>query len=973
MEKLWKKMSLAVVLLFSLMIFAPYPALAGYAPASGTPTLTYGADGNYTVSSVDDLNKLRSDIDNGIDYSGQHVVLTQDIDVSSGNLSSFPSNNAFNGVFNGRFHTINGYTDAKSGLFGVVDKNGIVENVKVDGNVNISDKTGIITRTKGAYSYGLIANVSAGIITRCSTTGTIKNTGSGMSIAGIVGTSYYKDSETNTYLKGSIDNCYSNLTFDNESSSQGVGRAGISITPGMSIKHSYFYGKFMYQNQPDVGSSIYPIMKTSITPGLTVETCAYDNDVLGSPTLLPNGSPVVYTTQQMKDKDSFTALGFDFDKTWMIDPSVNNGYPYLNPDNESKVPAKIPVDIKITAEDKVYVPGAGSVKTTDDSLKAQIADVSVVPESDGDADLISQYDVSAAYDGDAYFNAPTIGDVPLNIDSKNIKISFTPNDDYDFVVGKVVSATGKLKDDGTAAPTEDEEKQQIEDAKMAENILYSKLKVGQGAVPSFQWTGDRSTVSGKEGSILLNDYDWDVFSSARSGYKVRDGYYNDWFTAVKDELKRMEKQGINVQDVKMTEWEKLVLAITAIGYDPRDITYDGADLIDIISNKNYLNASNQYFTPQYAVLALNSYNYIDSVPKDENHIDESYLDGLIHSWAASAKGTTAADGSTVVSNSAPDMAVMLVQPIAAYYDQNKNAQDGDTYYDVKVGMEHCFDQFSNSQTYRGSFWGGYTDMGSGIIDLNNPWTNAQIYMTLGMAKANIFDSKYIKDGKTMIDAALQGFDVEKGTTIYDNSTYEPAQICRGIDSLVRVYEGRNSIFDCTDVTDSTVPVNNAVEALPAVDNITSSDKAQVDAAKASYDALSAPKKASISQDKADKLTAAEEKVSGNEDTQTIKVTNLLPDVSYRLGDDAKASVKAENLSDSDKDVSLIAALYDNNDKFISYASGKQTIKAGGSSVLTSMLKIPAEGIYKLKAFVWDSLESMNPLSNVIDIPVSNDN
>jgi hypothetical protein len=103
------------------------------------------------------------------------------------------------------------------------------------------------------------------------------------------------------------------------------------------------------------------------------------------------------------------------------------------------------------------------------------------------------------------------------------------------------------------------------------------------------------------------------------------------------------------------------------------------------------------------------------------------------------------------------------------------------------------------------------------------------------------------------------------------------------------------------------------------------------------------------------------------------VTNLLPDVSYRLGDDAKASVKAENLSDSDKDVSLIAALYDNNDKFISYASGKQTIKAGGSSVLTSMLKIPAEGIYKLKAFVWDSLESMNPLSNVIDIPVSNDN
>lgn len=976
MEKLWKRMSLAVVLLFSLMIFAPYPALAEDAPAPGTPTLTQ-TDGNYTINSVGDLNKLRSDIDNGIDYAGKKVVLTQDIDVGSA-LNPFTTNKEFNGIFDGRFHTISNYTDAASGLFGIVGKNGIVENVKVDANVVISDASKLIKANSTLMTpgyYGLIANEADGTVVRCSVTGKIqsnakRSSSKGPFIGGIIGNGSMYFSDTGTYVNGQISDCLSNVTFDNESQSSTAmpNFAGIIYGVGTSsgryskIEHSYFYGQFMGNDQlkePIIGKD------QSIA-----ETCAYDSDVLGTSNIY--GNPKGYTTDQMKNKDSYIVLGFDFDKTWMIDPSVNDGYPYLNPDNENKVPAKITVDVKITAEDKIYAPGAGqdpfNLKTTDDSLKAQIADVSVVPESDDDADLISQYDVSAAYDGNAYFNAPTIGDVPLNIDSKNIKISFTPNDDYDFVVGKVVSATGKLKDDGTAVPTEDEEKQQIEDAKTAENILYSKLGVGQGAVPSFQWTGDRATGSGNEGSILLNDYDWNVFSSARSGYKVRDGYYDDWFAAVKDELKRMEKQGINVQDVKMTEWEKLVLAITAVGYDPRDITYNGENLIDIISNKNYLNKSVQYFSWQYAVMALTSYDYMDSIPQDGDHIGKADIDSTIHDEAKTALGTKGADESKVLANSVTDMWIMGFQPIAAYYDAN--AKEGDEYYDVKQAMDHVFDQISNSQAYSGSFWGGYTDIGGGTIDLNNPWTNAQVYMTLGMAKVNPFDSKYVKDGNTMIDAALQRFDVENGTATYDNNTYEPAQIGRGIDSLVRVYEGRNSIFDCTDVTDSTVPVNNAVEALPAVDNITSSDKAQVDAAKASYDALSAPKKASISQDKADKLTAAEEKVSGNEDTQTIKVTNLLPDVSYRLGDDAKASVKAENLSDSDKDVSLIVALYDNNDKFISYASGKQTVKAGDSSTLTSMLKIPAEGIYKLKAFVWDSLESMNPLSNVIDIPVS---
>jgi hypothetical protein len=425
---------------------------------------------------------------------------------------------------------------------------------------------------------------------------------------------------------------------------------------------------------------------------------------------------------------------------------------------------------------------------------------------------------------------------------------------------------------------------------------------------------------------------------------VRSGYYDDWFENVKKGLKNMEEAGITVQDVKMTEWEKLVLAITAIGYDPRDVTYNGENLVDIISNKKY--KSHQYFTPQYAVLALNSYGYINSVPEDGNHIDKNYLDERIHAWAENVTKAKDVEGSDVLGNTAPDMWIMAFQPIASYY--NPNAQSGDEYYDVKEAMDYAFNQISNAQTYMGSFWGGIPG------DYNNAYTNAQVYMTLGMAKQDVFDRKYIKNGNSIVAGALQNFDLVNGKIKGGMSSYEPAQVCRGLDSLVRAYEGRNSIFDCRDVENSTVPVNNAIEALP--DAITSKDEEKINAAKVLYDALGSAKQASIAQSTKDKLAAAERKVG-----QTVEISD--PDASYK-----KVSVKAKNVSDSSQNVSLITALYDETGKFITYVSGEQKVEAGRSSTLSNMLKIPEEGIYKIKTFVWDSIEGMKPLSNVIDMP-----
>lgn len=102
---------------------------------------------------------------------------------------------------------------------------------------------------------------------------------------------------------------------------------------------------------------------------------------------------------------------------------------------------------------------------------------------------------------------------------------------------------------------------------------------------------------------------------------------------------------------------------------------------------------------------------------------------------------------------------------------------------------------------------------------------------------------------------------------------------------------------------------------------------------------------------------------------SIVIINLTTATEFKLGNDANVSINVVNNSKKDQSVILVEALYDNNNQFVNYVSANQTIKAGDSSILTGRMKLPQTGIYKLKAFVWDSMEAMNSLSNTIEIPI----
>ena len=283
---------------------------------------------------------------------------------------------------------------------------------------------------------------------------------------------------------------------------------------------------------------------------------------------------------------------------------------------------------------------------------------------------------------------------------------------------------------------------------------------------------------------------WLIFTAARAGYTPHDGFNAECFAAFEQKYKDSEKvdsagkplnEGFDANDVA-----KDALAITAMGYDARNVA--GYNLIEMLTNGK--NPSDGYFVGQVSEFAIDSYQYL---PGQE----ASY----IHDLAAKALTGTVTHSDPLI-----DMYVMEFQPIAAYYDPN--AKEGDQFYDVKQAMEKVFiPYFSAHQGYTGLLYSG--------ISYNNPWSNAQSFIMLGMGNVNLFQTSFIKNGYTMLDillATTESFSADEG------------QIARGYEALVRSYRGEKQIFDCTDMVNSTVKVNNAIVALPAVDTITSNNK-----------------------------------------------------------------------------------------------------------------------------------------------------
>ncbi|WP_336772063.1 S-layer homology domain-containing protein [Paenibacillus sp. MMO-58] len=223
--------------------------------------------------------------------------------------------------------------------------------------------------------------------------------------------------------------------------------------------------------------------------------------------------------------------------------------------------------------------------------------------------------------------------------------------------------------------------------------------------------------------------EWTVLGLARSGMPVPDSYYANYFSNVEQAVK---EKGGKLHSVKYTEYDRVILALTAIGKDIHHVA--GYDLAKPLAD--YETVIKQGINgPIFALIALDSKGY--SIPADSSvktqTTKELLTDFILNreiaggGWALGEKPTEAD----------PDITAMVLQAFAPYYNANPT---------VKAAVDRGITWLSKAQQADGGYVSG------GAI---NSESSAQVVVALtALGIDPQTDSRFVKNGHSVLDALL---------------------------------------------------------------------------------------------------------------------------------------------------------------------------------------------------------------------------
>ncbi|TLS54059.1 hypothetical protein FE782_01545 [Paenibacillus antri] len=342
-----KRISLFVVWTIVLALAIP-PGWHMPSARAAEPPVPPVVDGWVQVSTAAQLMYLN---ENQTEYVAGNIRLTNDIALPEGfEWRPFGGNGvpAFSGVFDGGGHRVTGVSIvddagddgddyAYAGFFG--DTRGTVNNLGVSVDI-----------FAGEYAGGLAGVQSGGLIDRSYSVGIVRGklgAGSASVVAGLVGASN-NASIARSYSAASVDSGTApNIYAAGLVGSKGAGdvddvyaRGSVSNRSGGVYLHSAGLAAFLingdirgaYSAGP-VGAAppgtAYPFVRgfiASIASTGNVASSYFDRDASGT-TDGGAGGAIGLPTASMKQASSYA--GWDFANTWVIHPSVNDGYPYL--------------------------------------------------------------------------------------------------------------------------------------------------------------------------------------------------------------------------------------------------------------------------------------------------------------------------------------------------------------------------------------------------------------------------------------------------------------------------------------------------------------------------------------------------------------------------------------------------------------------------------------------------------------------
>ncbi len=358
-------------------------------------------------------------------------------------------------------------------------------------------------------------------------------------------------------------------------------------------------------------------------------------------------------------------------------------------------------------------------------------------------------------------------------------------------------------------------------AKSTETITEYELEIA--ILETFNWA--------KQGyDILLNDEflenvgttDGDWFPIAMGIYGYETDTFNNYLSAIEDDVTEKYATSSKLDRNKATEWHRISLAVTAMGGDPTDV--GGEDLIaDGTYNCVVSSVDRQGINGTiWALIALDSMNY--SIPSDAKYQREDLI-ALILERQMSDGGFTLGGSSTNDLASDPDITAMALQALAPYKDSTETyiAYGGE---EKTVGqvIEESLNQMSLIQEDDGDFssWG-----------TQNVESTAQMLIALTSLGIDPYeDERFIKNGNTLIDGILKyktedgGFahsfinDPENPSAVAGESNRMASeQAVLGLISYYKLINNDGRLYDFTekvdeDVTNPEIPQDGVLKDIP---------------------------------------------------------------------------------------------------------------------------------------------------------------
>ena len=943
---------------------------------------TQNDNGEYEIWDSNGFNDFKNQIIiDGEDFNNQIVVLKNDISIKvneSADDSNWPE---FDGEFDGQNHTINYSTDQfeKGKEIFPFDVEGTIKNLKV----NMEE---LQLDNDNEFNNSLLVNEYS----ECSLIG-IEVTGTvNVNITNTDNNIYFTVFDS---MSGKIRDCSSGVNFDINASQNTLNsfKAYLNIsefgnTPSATrteFINCFSYGTYnntfinqLPNNRLGTGAiSIVPFADTS-DGRCTFTNCYYDNERFANvyfvddnkvydKKLISNlkgiNQSCARTTEQMHSQDTYE--GFDFDKYWEISADKNNGYPYYSPRE-----VIVTLDVKpIITEKKEW-----NTETPKDQNKYGKTNTYYYPyvgDTSVNIDHFEFANVTAKQQAliDTYGVTPTLN--TSDIKSANVEMSYLGNrpvtvtwkdnttpslivtnaaqakeDGYVFHVN-VLKGTCEVVDNGAEVAHTDEWYYQ-----KAQDAINLILKGGSYDVDNPCWNDNNV---------------WFVFTAARCHYYPNGDkqYFDKWFANTKKELQEMKDNGVELNPDKYNVYQKLVLTIEAIGYDPRDI--DSYDLLEFISQPEIVNSTN-YLAKEYTIHALKAVGY------ESKSFTNKDMDDWAHEKAAGIAQalTQSEDGEHPLDNSDNFMAWQTL-----LYWYNKSGFD-----DVTNVINKSFEtKYVPMQVQRATgalCTAAYeqTNPNSNGIDGNNAWNDAQglLYATTYDRDILNRDTGFIKNGNTIPDATFDLINFETGA-IPGFFWYDPAQIARGLEGYVRSYQRIHLKEDTTvfwDFSDVKVPTKNVNDLILALD--ANSTKEQIQAARDAYDNLPAKYQAIFNKDTLRKLLEAENG-KGDSITKVIAAIDALPAADKLTLEDKDAVVKARNLYDALDDesktvisnYSKLTAAEAKIKELEKQQEQKEKDKAAAEKVIAAINALPSADDLTLNPYVLQLLDNIQAQYNAL--------